>query len=95
MSGRRRTAFFFALWSMASKLALAMAVGIAFPVLGASASPPTGPTRPDALLGLALLYALAAGPVQARGDALVWRFELDATRQKRLRAQIETAAGAV
>ena len=44
VSGRRRTAFFFALWSMASKLALAMAVGIAFPVLGAIGFTPDGVT---------------------------------------------------
>ena len=35
-----------------------------------------------------VLFKLAA-------TALVWRFELDADRQKALRAQIETGAGAV
>ena len=96
LSGRRRTAFFFALWSMASKLALAMAVGIAFPVLGALGFATDGRQPAETRCSgwrcstrlLPVLFKLAA-------TALVWRFELDATRQKELRAQIETATGAV
>ena len=95
MSGRRRSAFFFALWSMAGKLALAMAVGIAFPVLGAIGFSAEGSNPPGALLGLALLYAALPVLFKLAATALVWRFELDAARQKELRAQIETAAGAV
>lgn len=95
LSGRRRTAFFFALWSMASKLALAMAVGIAFPVLGAIGFSAEGTNPPPALLGLALLYAFLPVLFKLAATALVWRFELDAGRQKELRAQIETAAGTV
>ena len=69
-SGRRRTAFFFALWSMAGKLALAFAVGIAFPVLGAWASPPMARTPPHALIGLKLLYALC--PVLSSSQPRRW-----------------------
>ena len=94
-SGRRRTAFFFALWSMASKLALAMAVGIAFPVLGAIGFSAEGVNPPHALLGLALLYAFLPVLFKLAATSLVWRFALDATRQKELRSQIETATGAV
>ena len=60
VSGRRRTAFFFALWSMASKLALAMAVGIAFPVLGAIGFTADGVNPPSALLGPGAALCLAA-----------------------------------
>jgi glycoside/pentoside/hexuronide:cation symporter, GPH family len=95
MSGRRRTAFFFALWSMAGKLALAMAVGIAFPILGALGFVGHGANTPRALLGLTALYALLPVLFKLAATALVWRFELDADRQKALRAQIETGAGAV
>jgi Na+/melibiose symporter-like transporter len=95
LSGRRRTAFFFALWSMAGKLALAFAVGIAFPVLDGLGFTATGPNPPGALLGLALLYTLLPVLFKLAATALVWRFELDADRQKTLRAQIETATGAV
>ncbi len=91
LSGRRRTAFFFALWSMASKLALAMAVGIAFPVLSAIGFTADGVNPPNALLGLALLYSLLPVLFKLAATALVWKFELDANRQKELRTQIETA----
>ena len=94
-SGRRRTAFFFALWSMAGKLALAFAVGIAFPVLGALGFATDGPNTAGALIGLKLLYALLPVLFKLAATALVWRFELDALRQKTLRAQIETATRAV
>ena len=69
MSGRRRTAFFFALWSMAGKLALACAVGIAFPVLDALGFATDGhqPAGSTARAGAAL--RAAAGPVQARGHS--------------------------
>lgn len=94
-SGRRRTAFFFALWGMAGKLALAFAVGIAFPVLGALGFATAGPNGAGALLGLKLLYALLPVLFKLAATALVWRFELDALRQKDLRAQIETASRVV
>ena len=67
MSGRRRTAFFFALWSMASKLALAMAVGIAFPVLGAIGFSAEACQPAARLVGLGPALCLPARPVQARG----------------------------
>jgi GPH family glycoside/pentoside/hexuronide:cation symporter len=95
VSGRRRTAFFFALWSMASKLALALAVGIAFPALSALGFSTMGTNPPGALAGLALLYGAAPVAIKLAAISLIWRFELDAVRQKTLRAEIETTTGAV
>ena len=54
-SGRRRTGLFFAAWSMVSKLSLALAVGIAFPVLdligfeagGQNSGPPCSGLQPS------------------------------------------------
>ena len=80
---------------VAGKLALACAVGIAFPVLAALGFATTGANSPGALLGLVLLYALLPVLFKLAATALVWRFELDAARQKTLQAQIETATGAV
>lgn len=54
---RNRTAGLFSLWNMSTKLSLALAAGVALPllgVLGLEAAPPT----PESLLGLALIYAL-------------------------------------
>ena len=95
VSGRRRTAFFFALWSMASKLALALAVGFAFPALSALGFSTTGTNPPGALAGLALLYGAAPVAIKLVAISLIWRFELDAVRHKTLRAEIETTTGAV
>jgi Na+/melibiose symporter-like transporter len=95
MSGRRRTAFFFALWSMASKLALALAVGIAFPVLGALGFSATGANPPEAIAGLTLLYGAVPVAIKLVAISLIWRFELDAVRHKTLRAEIEATTGAV
>lgn len=54
--GGDRAGLFFGLWGMATKLALALAVGIAFPLLDLAGFDPGGANDPGALLALALLY---------------------------------------
>lgn len=54
---RNRTAGLFSLWNMSTKLSLALAAGIALPLLGALGLEAGSPT-PGSLLGLALIYAL-------------------------------------
>jgi glycoside/pentoside/hexuronide:cation symporter, GPH family len=88
-SGRQRTAFFFALWGMAGKLALALAVGIAFPTLAAVGFSTDAVNSSHALLVLTLLYAALPVVLKLAATALVWGFELDHERQRMLRAQIE------
>lgn len=44
-SGQQRTGLFFALWSMATKLWLALAIGIAFPLLDLIEMRPAATTR--------------------------------------------------
>jgi len=63
--------------------------------LGALGFATDGPNTAGALIGLKLLYALLPVLFKLAATALVWRFELDARRQKALRAQIETATRAV
>lgn len=94
-SGRRRSGLFFALWGMASKLALALAVGIAFPALSLLGFEAGRPNEGSALLGLVGLYAVLPILIKLVAIGLVWRFELDADRQKILREQIEMAREAV
>ncbi|MDX6748278.1 MFS transporter [Geminicoccaceae bacterium 1502E] len=89
-SGRRRTGLFFAIWSMATKLALAGAVGIAFPVLAVLGfNPEAVPGEAQGLLGLSALYGLAPVLFKLTAVPLVWRFELDAGHQAALRLHIE------
>lgn len=89
-SGQQRTGLFFALWSMATKLSLALAIGIAFPLLDLIGFEAGGENEPSALLGLALLYGLLPVLIKLAATALVWRFPIDQTeqaeRQRRLAA---------
>ncbi len=91
-SGEERAGLYLSLWALATKLALAAAVGLAFPLLGAAGfDPASGLATP---MGLAVLSALYAGlPVVLKVGAicLVWRFPIDRQHQESLRRQIEDA----
>lgn len=97
-SGTQRTGFYFALWGVATKLSLAGAVGLAFPVLDLlgfdAQSDSNGST---ALLGLSLLYGLVPVGFKLVSVMLIWNFPIDATAQQALRdriaARAETAHG--
>ncbi|MEQ1889587.1 MAG: MFS transporter [Alphaproteobacteria bacterium] len=89
-SGSQRTGLYFAMWSVATKLSLAGAVGIAFPLLGfigfdAQASENSG----DTLLGLALLYSIVPVALKILSAMLIWNFPIDAASQARIRLEIE------
>jgi len=92
-SGRRRTGLFFAVWGMATKVSLALAVGFAFPVLDWLGFSADGDNSPRALLGLAALYGLVPVLIKFGAIALVWNFPIDAADQARIRARIEQATG--
>ncbi|WP_375567759.1 MFS transporter [Oceaniradius stylonematis] len=76
---------------LATKLSLALAVGLAFPLLdlfGFEAG--AGPAQdPGALSALAVTYALVPVALKSGAIALMWNFPLDETRQSELRASIE------
>jgi len=89
-SGEQRSGLYFAAWGLATKLALALAVGFAFPVLGAAGFDPAANLRESS--GLAMLGFLYAGlPIFLKliAIALMWRFPLDRDTQTQLRATIE------
>lgn len=87
--GGRRTGLYFALWAMATKLALALAVGLAFPLLDAAGFRAGAVNQPSALLALALLYGGLPVAFKLAASALVWKFPLDARMQGELRRGIE------
>ena len=87
-SGQRRAGVYFGLWGIATKLALALAVGISFPLLDFAGFDPTA-EQPDAIWALALLYGLAPVVFKLAATALVWDFPITAERQQRIRALIE------
>ncbi|MSP88811.1 MAG: MFS transporter [Alphaproteobacteria bacterium] len=88
--GGRRTGLYFALWAMATKLALALAVGLAFPLLDAAGFRAGAANEPPALLALALLYGGLPVAFKLAASALVWKFPLDAAAQSALRQRIES-----
>jgi Na+/melibiose symporter-like transporter len=91
-SGEQRTGLFFALWSVATKAALAASGGAALAALGAVGFTAGGPNPQGALTALALLYAAAPVALKLAAVALMWNFPLDRAAHDALRARIEAAA---
>ncbi|HSP00792.1 MAG TPA: MFS transporter [Thioalkalivibrio sp.] len=87
--GGERAGVFFGLWGMATKLALALAVGIAFPLLQLVGFDANAHNDPSALLWLALLYAGLPVLLKLAATALIWRFPIDAGSHERLRHQLD------
>lgn len=90
--GGRRAGVYFGLWGMATKAALALAVGISFPLLALSGFEPGGTIDPHAATTLALLYGLLPVVFKLAATALVWNFPLNAARQAMLRRRLGTEA---
>ena len=90
-SGRQRTGIYFAIWGMATKLALAVAVGIAFPLLElAGFSAEAAGNREAGLFALAALYSLLPAAFKIAAVALFWGYPITAERQRRIRAMIRS-----
>ncbi|MBL8839854.1 MAG: MFS transporter [Alphaproteobacteria bacterium] len=86
--GPGRTGLFFALWAMATKLALALAPGIAFVALDVAGFAAGPGNAPGALLTLALLYAWAPIGFKLIAVALLRGYDLTADAQAELAARI-------
>jgi Na+/melibiose symporter-like transporter len=91
-SGSQRTGLFFALWGMVTKLALALAVGLAFPVLELAGLNQGEANSPGALFVLAALYALVPVILKLGAIVLMWRFPLTAEEQESLQRRIAVAS---
>ncbi|GLK80825.1 MFS transporter [Methylopila turkensis] len=92
-SGEQRSGFYLAAWGLATKLALALAVGLAFPALSAAGFDPAAGEKTEAgLVALAWLYGGLPVALKLGAVALMWRFPLDEASQRALRARIEAAA---
>jgi glycoside/pentoside/hexuronide:cation symporter, GPH family len=78
-TGAERSGLYLGLWALATKLALALAVGIAFPVLAWSGfDPSAGISTKDGLLALAILYAGVPVVLKLIAIAMIWTFPLAA-----------------
>lgn len=89
-SGEERAGLYLSIWALATKLALAGAVGLAFPVLSwAGFDPAAGLATPTGLAALGLLYAAVPIVLKLGAVAIIWRFPLDAAAHAELRCRIE------
>lgn len=93
-SGSQRTGLYFAIWGMVTKLALAGAVGIAFPLLDIAGFADGAANAGFALLTLAALYSLAPVIFKAISIVLILGYPITAERQRDIRRQIEERSGA-
>ncbi len=88
-TGTQRAGLYFALWGFATKLALALAVGLAFPLLSWAGFDPANHTRTDfGLQTLAALYAIVPIVLKIGAIGLIWNFPIDAEAQAKLRQRI-------
>ncbi len=91
-SGDQRSGLYLSAWGLATKLALAGAVGLSFPLLAAAGFDPAAGQRSElGLSTLAWLYGGAPVALKLVAIALMWRFPLDAASQRALRDRIEAA----
>jgi Na+/melibiose symporter-like transporter len=94
--GEGRAGLYFAVWGMATKLALAVAVGLAFPLLDLAGFDPRAAQQEQGpgpgLFALAALYAWAPVLLKLAAVGLMWRFPLDEKRHAALAAVIQRGA---
>jgi glycoside/pentoside/hexuronide:cation symporter, GPH family len=92
-TGEQRSGLYFAAWSLATKLSLALGVGLVFPVLQWSGFDPKKATEASAsaLFALAALYAWAPVVLKLTAIALMWNFPVSRAAQEETRRRIETA----
>ncbi|MFT4873116.1 MFS transporter [Congregibacter sp.] len=88
-NNRRRPGLFFALWGTASKLAYALAVGLMFPALEFAGFDATISNTADDVRLLAVLYAAPSLIFKIAAIAMMWRFPIDETEHKRIRAALD------
>jgi len=88
-SGQERAGLYLGLWALATKLAFAGAVGLAFPLLSAAGyDPGAGQRSEGGLLMLGLLYAGLPVLLKLAAIALVWNFPLDREEMTSVAARI-------
>lgn len=85
-SGQSRAGLFFAVWGMATKLALALAVGIAYPLLDVfQFDPQAAEHQGSALFALAALYAWLPAVLKLGAVGLFAAYPIDEPTQARIR----------
>ena len=88
-SGRECSGTLFAIWSLITKLALAISVVIAFPTIEFLGFSPNLPKEENNLFILAMMYAVVPIAFKIGAILLVWWYPLTSKKQKIIRRRLE------
>jgi Na+/melibiose symporter-like transporter len=92
-NGEDRTGLYFSVFSISAKAAMAVAVGVALPLVSALGFDPKAPANsPEALHGLLLVFALGPALSHLVSALLVARFPLDARAHAEIRRELADRA---
>jgi GPH family glycoside/pentoside/hexuronide:cation symporter len=84
-SGVDRSALFFSVFSLAGKAAMAAAIGVTLPLIAWFGFNPAGSNTPEALRGVALVFALGPALTHILAAWLIYGFPLDEDAHGRIR----------
>ena len=87
-----RLGLLFALWGMTTKLALAVAVGMALPAVQWLGFSPETPSELGRMV-LIVIYAGIPAVIKLLAVSIIWRFPLNAKRQVALRRRLTMREG--
>ena len=90
-TGEQRAGLYFSVFSLSAKAGMAAAIGIALPLVAWLGFAPRGPNSPEALHGLALVFALGPALAHLLSAALITGFPLDEAAYHEIRRQLDTA----
>lgn len=90
-TGEERTGLYFSVFSLATKSAGAVAIGIALPLVGWLGFDPKAANSPEALHGLLYVFALGPAIAHAVSAALLARFPLDEAAHSEIRRRLDAA----
>jgi len=90
-NGHRRPGLFFALWGTASKLAFALAVGMAFPLLDLIGFDATITNSAEDIRALAVLYGGPSILFKLAAVAMMYDFPIDEAEHRRIRDALSAA----
>ena len=93
-TGKSRAGLFFAVWSMATKMALACAVGFAFPVLDLLGFRPGEANEPTVIVALAVIYAGIPTVLKLIAISIAWRHPITLRRQRAIRRVLDRRSAA-
>lgn len=92
VSGKQRTGLYFAVWGIATKLAISVGVLLATSLPAYFGFDPSHSTQaPSAISALLVIYGWLAALIMVLGVPFLWNFPIDNRRQLELRAQIASA----